>query len=168
MFVNRKNAQYGVYIDIFPIDGLGNSEKEAKKLLHKSLFKRSLLTAANWKKYFKSKTRKWYVEPVRWIFYIFSRCVNTNKLIKNIERIYKKFSFEDCEKVGVYCGCYGDKEIMDSSIFENFIDVEFEKELFTVMEDYDKFLINLYGDYMQLPPPDKRITHHTFKAYKKI
>lgn len=168
LFVNRKNAEYGVYIDIFPLDGLGNSEKEAKKLLHKSLYKRSLLTAANWKKYFKSKTRKWYIEPVRLAFYLFSRCLNTDKLIKKIERIYKEYTFENSKKVGVYCGCYGDKEIMDHSIFENFIEVEFEKKSFSALKDYDKFLSNLYGDYMQLPPPEKRVTHHTFKAYKKI
>lgn len=168
MYVNRKNAEYGVYIDIFPIDGLGNSEEEARKLLNKSLYKRSLLTAASWQRYFKSKTRKWYVEPIRWMFYLLAKFVNTDKLIKKIEKIYQGMSFEQSNKVGVYCGCYGDKEIMDHKIFEDFIEIKFENEVFTAMKGYEQFLTNLYGNYMQLPPPEKRITHHTFKAYKKI
>lgn len=167
-FVNRSNSQYGVYVDIFPVDGLGNSEGQALKLLHKSLYKRSLLTAANWQKYFKSKSRKWYVGPIRFIFYIFSRCVNRKKLIMKIEKIYKPYKFENCEKVGVVCGCYGDKEVMNRSIYDNRIEVKFETEKFKASASYDEFLTNLYGDYMQLPPEEKRTSHHTFTAYKKI
>lgn len=166
-FVNRSGAQYGVYVDIFPVDGLGNSDGQALKLLHKSRFKRSMLTAANWQKFFKSKSRKWYVEPVRFVFYLFSRCVNRRKLIAKIEKIYKPFAFENCEKVGVVCGCYGDKEIMNRSIYDNNTEVRFESGKFKATASYDEFLTNLYGDYMQLPPEEKRITHHTFKAYKK-
>ncbi len=29
------------------------------------------------------------------------------------------------------------------------------------------YLRNIYGDYMQLPPPEKRVTHHDFRAYIK-
>ena len=35
------------------------------------------------------------------------------------------------------------------------------------MRDYDTYLHICYGDYMQLPPIEKRITHHSFKAYWK-
>lgn len=168
LFVNRSNAEYGVYVDIFPVDGLGNSEKQAKKLLHKSLFKRSLLTAANWQKFFKSKTRKWYVEPVRFVFYVLARCVNRQKLIKKIEKIYKGYGLGNCEKAGVVCGCYGDREIMDRAVFDGYTEIEFENGKFKATARYGEFLANLYGDYMSLPPEEKRVTHHTFKAYRKI
>ncbi|MCH5147470.1 MAG: LicD family protein [Clostridiales bacterium] len=168
IYVNRSRAEYGVYVDIFPLDGLGNSQKQALKLLHKSRFKRSLLKAANWRSYFKSKTRKWYVEPVRFLFFILSRLTNPAKLVHKIEKIYKDIPYEGSEKVGVVCGLYDDKEIMDYSIFKNIIEVEFENEQFAILERYDEFLTNLYGDYMKLPPPEKRVTHHTFKAYKRF
>lgn len=167
IYGNRQKAEYGVCVDIFPLDGLGNSQDEALKLLHKSLFKRSLLKAANWKSFFKSKTRKWYVEPVRFVFFVLSRFVNPQKLIYKIEKIYRDIPYESSKKVGVVCGLYDDKEIMDCTIFEKFTYAVFENEEFTIPERYDAFLTNLYGDYMELPPPEKRVTHHTFKAYKK-
>lgn len=166
-YVNRKGAEYGVYIDIFPVDGLGDSDAEALKLLHKSRYKRSLLTAANWQKYFKSKTRKWYVEPVRFVFYLLSRCVNTKKLVKKINKIYRSKDFDSSKKVGVVCGCYGDREVMNRDIYDESVELVFENETFTAMGKYDEFLTNLYGDYMQLPPIEKRVTHHTFTAYKR-
>lgn len=167
MYVNRNNSDYGVYVDIFPVDGLGNDLKTALKLLHKSRFKRSLLTAANWKSFFKSRTRKWYIEPIRFIFYLLSRCVNPHKLINKIEKMYSSFNFDESEKVGVVCGCYGDKEVMNRSIYDSGTNVKFENEIFAAMGKYDEFLTNLYGDYMVLPPKEKRISHHTFVAYKK-
>ena len=39
--------------------------------------------------------------------------------------------------------------------------------MFMAIKDYDTFLTAQYGDYMKLPPEDKRQLHHTFKAYRK-
>lgn len=165
-YVNKNKAEYGVYVDIFPVDGLGNDTDSALRLLHKSRFKRSLLVATNWQKYFKSRTRKWYVEPIRFIFYLFSKFFNQQKLIRKIERIYIEQDFDKSQKVGVVCGCYGDKEVMDRSVYDDRIDIIFEKETFSAMKKHDEFLTNLYGDYMKLPPENKRVSHHTFTAYK--
>ena len=38
---------------------------------------------------------------------------------------------------------------------------------FSVPKDYDSILTRLYGDYMKLPPKEKRIAQHNYKAYKK-
>ena len=35
------------------------------------------------------------------------------------------------------------------------------------IKDYDKILTLTYGDYMKLPPEEKRIGHHFYKIYKK-
>ena len=51
--------------------------------------------------------------------------------------------------------------------FDSYIDLEFEGNMFMAIKDYDTFLTAQYGDYMKLPPEDKRQLHHTFKAYRK-
>ena len=58
-------------------------------------------------------------------------------------------------------------EIMQKEIFTNYIDVEFEGRMFSSLRDYNTYLSKIYGDYKELPPEDKRVTHHTFKAYFK-
>lgn len=40
--------------------------------------------------------------------------------------------------------------------FEDTIDTEFEGCSFKIMQGYDRFLRNIYGDYMQLPPEGQR------------
>lgn len=48
---------------------------------------------------------------------------------------------------------------MPSKCFEDYISVEFEGMTFQGFREYDLYLRLLYGDYMQLPPEDKRESH---------
>ena len=48
-----------------------------------------------------------------------------------------------------------------------YIEVPFEDRKFYVMEGYDFYLRNIYGDYMELPPIEDRVSHHVFKAWRK-
>ncbi len=52
-----------------------------------------------------------------------------------------------------------------SSILESYINLPFEGRKFSAVKDYDEVLRKMYGDYMQLPPEDKRVPHHNFEAY---
>lgn len=50
-------------------------------------------------------------------------------------------------------------EIFPASLFNDLIEYEFEGERFFGFKDSDRYLSLMYGDYMTLPPVDKRITH---------
>lgn len=54
-----------------------------------------------------------------------------------------------------------------SSLMTEFTRTQFEDRQFMIMKDYDAYLSNAYGDYMQLPPVEKRVSHHKFEAYWK-
>ena len=52
-------------------------------------------------------------------------------------------------------------------VISGMVDIEFEGKYYKTMKGYDEYLTKTYGDYMQLPPEEKRVSHHAFKAYWK-
>lgn len=55
----------------------------------------------------------------------------------------------------------------NKSDFEEIMDASFEGLTIKIMRGYDNLLSNVYGDYMKLPPEEKRVSHHSFEAYWK-
>ncbi len=157
----------GVFIDIFPIDGLADTYKKAKKIFNSTSFDRALLVAAQWKRYFKSKTHAWYYEPFRLGMFILSRFVNKRKLFDKIQKKYKKIDFDQVGFAAAVGGAYREKEILEKSVFTDLMKIPFENKEFFAVAKYDTYLSSIYGDYMKLPPEEKRVSHHSFKAYVK-
>ena len=155
----------GVYIDVFPIDGLGNTKSEATAKFRKTWLLRELLVASKWQHFFRSNTHAWYIEPVRYVLYLLSRFISQSWLISVIEKDCRSIDFDKSKYACCIFGVYRQKEIMEQKIYTNYIDMIFEGEKFKGVADYDVYLTHFYGDYMTLPPVEKRKTHHTFKAY---
>lgn len=164
-FAPRGNYKMGVYVDVFPIDGLGDSLSEAQGLFKKTRFVKAVQIASNWGRYNRSLTHGVWREPLRLMLYAASRFLNPNRLSRSLNRRYSARSLEDCAYAGIFSGSYGAREIMPSSVFTNFIDMEFETGAFPVFEKYDEYLSSIYGDYMKLPPVEKRVSRHECKAY---
>lgn len=162
---NRWNYDCGVHIDIFPIDAIGMSKKEAISAFKKNRFDFELLVASQWKRFTKSKTHSWYYEPFRFIFYVMSRLVNVDRLIEKIEKRITRYDFEQAKYVAAACGSYRFKEILPQSVYLEYESIEFEGEAFYAIKDHDAYLHSVYGDYMQLPPVERRVSHHTFEAF---
>ena len=53
------------------------------------------------------------------------------------------------------------RTVFDYSDFSDTIDMNFEDTVMKMPIGYDHYLRTEFGDYMQLPPEDKRITHNT-------
>ena len=164
---NRYNMDIGVNIDLFIYDGLGDNYSEALKKYNKSRFKRELLVAANWKKYSKSKTHSFIYEPARLLLFLISRFVNFRTMIRRIEKIYSDKTFSESEYVGNLCSDRRTKSIISRHSFDDYIELEFEGEKFKVFVGYEEYLKTMYGNYLELPPLEKRQTHHTFDAFFK-
>ena len=164
---NRTNVDLGVYVDIFPIDGLCNDYESSVKKFNKSKFLRELLVAYNWKKYFRSKTKSIIYEPIRLMMFILSRFVNHNKLINKIKSRYQSVDFEKFNYSACICGAYRLREINTKDVYSEYTEIEFEGEKFNAIKNYDTYMKSIYGDYMKLPPKEKQKSHHTFVAYWK-
>ncbi len=53
-------------------------------------------------------------------------------------------------------------------LLEHFSEIEFQGVKFKVIEEYDRYLVMLYGDYMKLPPKDKRVPHIHLSAFRGV
>jgi lipopolysaccharide cholinephosphotransferase len=165
--VMRIPAEMGVNIDVFPVDGLGNSKREAERIFKRTSLKRELLNAVVWKRFFKSKTHSILIEPFRMILYIVSRFINPKRILRRVDKENLKHSFDGSSFAGCVCGSYREKEIMETACFEDYCSVVFEGNTLMAISSYDEYLSKHYGDYMKLPPESKRQTHHTYVAYRR-
>lgn len=162
---NKFDIDMGVHIDLFIYDGMGDTFQAAKRAYKKSSLRREILVAANWKHFFKSKTHPLYYEPVRFLLFLISRPFKFTNLINRIESMYQACDFYSSKYVGNLCSGIRSRSVIERSIFDYYVELEFEGERFKVFKGYEFYLKNTYGDYMKLPPLEKRTTHHTFKAY---
>ena len=61
-------------------------------------------------------------------------------------------------------GAWGLREIAPAGCFADCVEYPFEGRKYLGPGDYDTYLSHIYGDYMTPPPPEKRVTHHSFIA----
>lgn len=158
-------TKLGIYVDIFPVDGAGKTAFGSKLRVMCFQFLHGLKITSNWTTYHRSKLRKWYFEPARYVCYLISRLIGRKRIDIAIEKFLRKKDYEKTAYVGRLVGDYGSKEVMERELFQSFHTVTFEGEAFSAIDGADEFLTRLYGDYMQLPPAHKQVSHHEFEAY---
>ena len=74
-------------------------------------------------------------------------------------------SFEGSNIVGNFSSPYKEKDIHDKSLFEEYMRTPFGDIEVSIIKKYDDYLRNIYGDYMQLPPLNKRKRGHSNSKY---
>lgn len=156
----RKPLKRGIFIDIFPLDGLDNDWERAIKKFDRVKSKYNIfmtkVAAIN-------KKRAFYKNAA----IILSRCtLFSEKTVRNlrvtIDNMCKQNDFFSCEFGGNLLGNWGMKEIMSRSIMGAPVEYDFNGIKIYGAEKYDEYLTHLYGDWRKLPPKEKQVTHHDF------
>ena len=149
---------FGVYIDIFPADGV----KDIGQIKTIMLLRKFLNTKrAN---YFHRTFSKKIINTIgKLLLMPFS----AHRIGTWMDAEARKYPFGSVPSAGLIANplCFGEK--VDKSIFDSDVYQEFEGRKYRVPIGYDAWLKSIYGDYMQLPPVEHRVTHHTFEAYWK-
>jgi len=152
----------GVNVDIFQLDGLGNDKAEAEKRIMKgrTLMRWMYLCNMHYKK--GNTPFIWARNAMVWLMHVL-KC----KMVpfRAMERLGKKSAYEDSKYVGMLVGTYGKGEALERAWFDETVIKPFEDGAYPVPAGYDCVLRNIYGDYMKLPPEEKQVTHHSFRAY---
>ncbi len=163
----RNGYVYGVSIDIFPLETIDAlNEIEANKLLKKCVdtmteFRSTSRTISGGLDSRKNKFVWMKMQIGYWLSAL--KYGNANARLKKTLSKMPVFS------EGEYYACYLTPVpcVFKKALFENIIEHQFENESFIIPSEYDSILSTIYGDYMTPPPIEKRVTHHSFVAYKK-
>lgn len=151
----------GVNIEIFPIDGLPSNDDSIKDFYRQYDSEVSLLVrSTNFVGIKKNYVLQVIKQLIKFIIY-----PSRKKAVERFQNFISHVDFETSIKAAAVVGAYGDKEIMNTEVFKNYTNVVFEGHTYKAISDYNGYLTKHYGDYMQLPPKDKQVTHHNFKAY---
>ena len=155
----------GVFIDVFPIDGLPDDLSVAKGMIQQCA------KYASHDLYFASKIYTYQKGNKLFLYakYLLKRssvpCRSVT--IDRIEKLCRTYDFENSEFAGVLVWGYGEKEHMKSCVFKEYSEYMFEGLRLKGISDYDTYLTHLYGDYMTLPPEENRIPCHSANVYWK-
>ncbi len=145
----------GIYIDVFPIDGVPTSE--CRRRLH---FRRYKL----WRHLLFLRGRdpfKHGYGPRSWFPWLLHKTFSLAWMQNKVRSYMLKYDYDESQYVCDYDdnlrGCM-EKRILGTPQW-----YVFEDQQFLGVEHFDEYLSNKYGDYMQLPPKEKQVQHHFFR-----
>ena len=167
---NMPDCGMGIFIDVYPYDGLGNDYNDALDRLTRSSQYMKEIVFSVVKRLDVPKSNNWKGKLSFTYSWLQHHFWGPSHYYKKQEEVFKGLSGYDSSKyVGPLAWFFAKPErvLFEKDLFDDLIKVPFGKYMFYVPRDYDKLLSQEYGDYMQLPPVEKRIYHHQYKAYKK-
>lgn len=155
--VEHPDCIIGLFLDIFPIDGVSKfsflRKSQVKSIhffqvlrSHKYLSKHS--RAFSWKSFSLKLLSSILSNYIHWI----------------IDKLVTVHKYSASDYAGNLLGVYSIKEIVSKDVFGEPVELEFGGYLFYAPQKYDLWLKNVYGDYMELPPLDKRNTTHEYAS----
>lgn len=158
----EKPRKAHIWIDIFPLDGLPDNRfsrwiRVKYILLHRYLVQMVFISTQ-----VDSHRERPFIEKI-----VLNICkgvpigkfINTSKVLDHLERVLRKYDFDDSNWCGNMLGRYREKEVVLTKWFGTACKGEFEGKKVNIPEDSHAILSSLYGDYMQLPSEKNRVSH---------
>ena len=166
---STNNNNMGIFIDIYPYDGLGNNIEKAIKTMSKARKYCDIIVDISNKNWTIPKTLNYKGKIVYIWNMITNRLLGVKYFHKKISKLRVDFTYDTSEYVGPLMWYFTKpyKVVFKRSYFDNLILAPFEDSHFFIPSEYDALLTQEYGDYMTLPPIEQRIYHHHYTAYKK-
>lgn len=164
----RHRCMMGAFVDIFPMDGLPNTDSDGRKAYFDWYYKKRRIAESINTYYLATDPIKSLLRG-RWVdlkhiliskyYHLFQK---ENKVILECEKSLKHFDFDKSNYVAYFATNHGSKVISPREWFDTYYYVPFENFMLRLPKGIDSYLKQVYGDYMKMPPEDKRVTRHSF------
>lgn len=157
-----KEAEQGIFIDIYPLDNFGNSPDEAAEIKRKcTKLNFQYIIYTNWK-----STRSFINSLIRLPLHIFYRIRFGKGFHNRVDEIMfkriKKYTHDSDSQIGLICW---DTTVwpMRKEWFTGKILVDYENRKYWIPKGYHEILTMIYKNYMELPPEKDRAPHHNYR-----
>ncbi|MBO5316845.1 MAG: LicD family protein [Oscillospiraceae bacterium] len=171
VFENEQDYGIGLFVDIYPLDGVGCDYAQAVKLVQRNKRTASLCFLTGRKSFGTDNTSSPWKMLLKLPAYLWANCFGNRHYIRKLEQAATRFSYEESNYVACAAWPAGprhgqQRDVFPKEVFEEIIQVPFEDTTMCIPKNYDTFLRTTYGKYMAPPPEDKRTTNHTYHAYR--
>ena len=156
---------FGVDIDVFPVDYVDSFE--SFKRVQKKKYRLNLLRNKSLKSFILFNPIR---HPINFLREFFSRVFYQGRqsyFSKRLDCCYQSFNKKQHNYYMVN-SLFFNRPLFDISLFDDLEFHKFEDEEFLVFKRYDYFLTLMFGNYMELPPTEQRISHHKNEQYYKL
>ena len=162
---SKKALHTGAWIDVMVIDGV--PDPGIRRTLHwyHYMFLRALYQISHFDEIVdQNRSRPLYEKMIIKFAKVtrIQRLLNSTKINYRIEKMLRSVSYEKSNYVATYCGIYRKKEIVPKEWYGDGTLFHFEDTQVFGLSDADKYLTQIYGDYMT-PPKDTSISRHNVK-----
>ena len=151
---NDKLVHKGIFIDLFPFDRIPNSRIKAKFRFIAQMNVTSLLRIK--RQSIQSKSLSGRIMSLLLSFW------SIESLERRRYRIWTGYNSQDTENVTCYLYKMQNRRrflFFPADSLYPVKEISFEGHSFMIMNDTHSYLTIMYGDYMELPPMEKRETH---------
>ena len=153
---------YGLYIDIFPIDGFPDNKDEQIRFFRRiTSYMKGLQRSTYMARRVPSKPMTMLLR----VIYKASELLGFRYYLKKLTQLAQTYPYDKQDFVGSCFGSYGIREVVKKEYFVDSVDVSFEGRAYSAPIGYHEYLASIYGDYMKLPPEEKRVSHHRRELY---
>ncbi|MCQ5386545.1 LicD family protein [Hungatella hathewayi] len=171
IFENEKDYGIGLFVDIYPLDGVGNDYDNALRLLRKNKRLASLCFLTSRKSFATDNTDSKIKMALKLPAYIWARLMGNDHYISKLGKLAQTYDYDNSFYVACAAWPAGKKYGRQRDVFKKELfhttEMKFEDSMMPIPVGYDEFLFTVYGNYMIPPLKEDRKTHHTYRVCKK-
>lgn len=149
----------GLFIDIYILDDFGNTKEEAERIKKKVIRKNMMYDVYMNKEDGQGKAAPFIRKICHYLLRAWHGSGYPNRIDDEIRNFILKRTSPTDRQTGEVCW---DPQIVPyrKEWFAERVLHEFNGRQYWIPKEYDTLLRFEYGDYMQLPPPDRRVAQH--------
>ena len=165
---NEKDCGMGAFIDIYPMDGLGNDWDRAVAYSKSAGKYASLCFLSTRERCVKGLTTSKLKLLIKFPAFLLAKLIGKRWFMQKLLSYAQGYDYDFSDYIGcVVWETGGNQAVYPKAWFEQTLEVDFENHKFYIPREYHQILTKVYGDYMQLPPDEERIAHHFYKIYRR-